>query len=86
MSVSGSDLDVLSSPARRGFAQALREIRQLLGGARAVELYGAAGSQGAALAFEPRWSWASLAPGSPAWVLGRKKDPWGTRARPRDLQ
>ena len=50
MSVSGSDLDVLSSPARRGFAQALREIRQLLGGARAVELYGAAGSLGAALA------------------------------------
>ena len=50
MSVSGSDLDVLSSPARRGFAQALREIRQLLAGARAVELYGAAGSLGAALA------------------------------------
>ena len=41
---------MLSSPARRGFAQALREIRQLLGGARAVELYGAAGSLGGALA------------------------------------
>jgi len=58
MSVSGSDLDVLSSPARRGFTQALREIRQLLGGARAVELYGAAGSLGAALA-------ANLVGGSP---------------------
>jgi transcription-repair coupling factor (superfamily II helicase) len=50
MSVSGPDLGVLTAPARRGFAQALREIRQLFEGARAVELYGAAGSLGAALA------------------------------------
>src|SRR5579871_708842 len=50
MSVSGPDLDRLTSPARRGFAQALREIREQLGRARAVELYGAAGSLGAALA------------------------------------
>jgi transcription-repair coupling factor (superfamily II helicase) len=50
MSVSGPDLDVLTDPARRGFAQALREIRQHLGAARAVELYGASGSLGAALA------------------------------------
>ena len=50
MSVSGPDLSVLIAPARRGFAQALREIRQLFEGARTVELYGAAGSLGAALA------------------------------------
>ncbi len=50
MSVSGPDLGMLSDPARRGFAQALREIRGNLGGARAVELYGASGSLGAALA------------------------------------
>ncbi len=50
MSVSGPDLDVLTDPARRGFAQALREIRGYLGAARAVELYGASGSLGAALA------------------------------------
>ncbi len=52
MSVSGADLGRLTPPARRGFAQALREIRTLLSGARAVELYGAAGSLGAALAAE----------------------------------
>src|SRR4051812_35855301 len=50
MSVSGLDLGMLTDPARRGFAQALREIRRCLGGARAVELYGASGSLGAALA------------------------------------
>ncbi len=50
MSVLGPDLDGLTAPARRGFAQALRELRGLLPGARAVELYGAAGSLGAALA------------------------------------
>ena len=50
MSVSGPDLGMLTDPARRGFAQALREIRGYLGGARAVELYGASGSLGAALA------------------------------------
>jgi transcription-repair coupling factor (superfamily II helicase) len=50
MSVSGPDLGMLTDPARRGFAQALREIRRYLGGARAVELYGASGSLGAALA------------------------------------
>jgi transcription-repair coupling factor (superfamily II helicase) len=48
MSLSG--LDLLTPPARRGFQQALREIQQLLTGTRAVELYGAAGSLGAALA------------------------------------
>jgi transcription-repair coupling factor (superfamily II helicase) len=50
MSVSGPDLGMLTDPARRGFAQALREIRGYLGRARAVELYGASGSLGAALA------------------------------------
>ena len=38
------------APERRGFEQALHEIRKLLGKARAVELYGAAGSLGAAIA------------------------------------
>jgi transcription-repair coupling factor (superfamily II helicase) len=52
MSVSGTDLGRLTPPARRGFAQALRELRALLTGAPAVELYGAAGSLGAALAAE----------------------------------
>ncbi|HEY4395276.1 MAG TPA: transcription-repair coupling factor, partial [Polyangia bacterium] len=52
MSVSGLDLGRLTPPARRGFAQALREIRTLLAGIPAVELYGAAGSLGAALAAE----------------------------------
>ncbi len=52
MSVSEADLGRLTPPARRGFAQALREIRTLLSGAAAVELYGAAGSLGAALAAE----------------------------------
>ncbi len=50
MSVVGPDLSALTAPARRGFAQALREIRTLFGGARAVELYGASGALGAALA------------------------------------
>ncbi len=50
MSVSGSDMGALLAPERRGFAQALHEIRELLGGARAVEVYGAAGSLGAAVA------------------------------------
>jgi len=38
------------APERRGFAQALHEIRRHLSGARTVELYGAAGSLGAAIA------------------------------------
>src|SRR5580692_1038164 len=50
MSVVGPDLGLLTAPARRGFAQALREIRTLFAGARAVELYGASGALGAALA------------------------------------
>jgi len=50
MSLSGSDMGALLAPERRGFAQALHEIRKLLRGARAVELYGAAGSLGAAMA------------------------------------
>src|SRR3954451_13384729 len=50
MSLSGPDLGMSTDPARRGFAQALREIRGYLGRARAVELYGASGSLGAALA------------------------------------
>jgi transcription-repair coupling factor (superfamily II helicase) len=50
MSVVGPDLGLLTAPARRGFAQAMREIRALFAGARAVELYGASGSLGAALA------------------------------------
>ena len=46
-----SDLGALLPPARRGFAQALHEIRALYArDARAVELYGAAGSLGAAVA------------------------------------
>jgi transcription-repair coupling factor (superfamily II helicase) len=44
-------LDLLTAPERRGAAQALRELdAALAGGARTVELYGAAGSLGAALA------------------------------------
>src|SRR5450432_2673652 len=50
MSVSGSDMGAQLAPERRGFEQALHEIRQLLRKARAVELYGAAGSLGAAIA------------------------------------
>jgi transcription-repair coupling factor (superfamily II helicase) len=50
MSASGSDMGALLAPERRGFAQALHEIRQLLTSARSVELYGAAGSLGAAMA------------------------------------
>jgi hypothetical protein len=50
MSLSGSDMGALLASERRGFAQALHEIRKLLRGARAVELYGAAGSLGAAMA------------------------------------
>jgi len=46
-----SDLGALLPPARRGFAQALHEVRALFArDARAVELYGAAGSLGAAVA------------------------------------
>jgi transcription-repair coupling factor (superfamily II helicase) len=45
-----SDLGALLPPARRGFAQALHEVRALFArDARAVELYGAAGSLGAAV-------------------------------------
>ena len=36
MSLSGPDLGMSTDPARRGFAQALREIRGYLGRARAV--------------------------------------------------
>jgi transcription-repair coupling factor (superfamily II helicase) len=50
MSVVGPDPSALTAPARRGFAQALREIRALFGSARVVELYGASGALGAALA------------------------------------
>src|SRR5579863_6218266 len=46
-----SSLDHLAAPERRGAVQALREIEgHLGGGARVVELYGAAGSLPAALA------------------------------------
>src|SRR4051812_4485992 len=44
------DVAGLTPPERRTAAQALREITRHLGGARAVEVYGAAGSLGAALA------------------------------------
>jgi transcription-repair coupling factor (superfamily II helicase) len=48
---STSSLDHLTAPERRGFAQALRELEEHLGGgARVVELHGAAGSLGAAVA------------------------------------
>src|SRR5665213_3384159 len=50
MSLSGSDMGAPLAPERRGFAQALHEIRRHLSGARTVELYGAAGSLGAAIA------------------------------------
>src|SRR5882724_12063556 len=44
-------LDHLAAPERRGGGQALRELEAHLGaGARAVEVYGAGGSLGAALA------------------------------------
>ena len=69
MSVSGPDLGRLTDPARRGFAQALREIRGYLGAARAVELYGASGSLGAALAanlVDDRVDGAGLAQRSPS--------------------
>jgi transcription-repair coupling factor (superfamily II helicase) len=46
----GSELGRLAAPDRRGFAQAVHEIRAALGGARAVELYGASGALGAAAA------------------------------------
>ena len=46
-----SELGALLPPARRGFAQALHDIRACYArDARAVELYGAAGSLGAAVA------------------------------------
>jgi transcription-repair coupling factor (superfamily II helicase) len=45
------DIDALTAPERRGAVQALREIASHLGaGENVVELYGAAGSLGAALA------------------------------------
>ena len=48
---SPSSLDHLTAPERRGAAQALRELTaHLAGGARVVELHGAGGSLGAALA------------------------------------
>jgi transcription-repair coupling factor (superfamily II helicase) len=46
----GSELGRLAAPEQRGFAQAVHEIRAALGAARAVELYGASGSLGAAVA------------------------------------
>jgi transcription-repair coupling factor (superfamily II helicase) len=49
MTLSGSDLDAVSTPATT-FARALAEIRAELARARAVELYGASGSLGAAVA------------------------------------
>jgi transcription-repair coupling factor (superfamily II helicase) len=52
MSLSGSDIGAPWAPPRLGFAQAVQEIRERLAGARSVELYGAAGSLGAALAAE----------------------------------
>jgi transcription-repair coupling factor (superfamily II helicase) len=45
----GSDLGALASPSRRGFVQALHEVRALLDRVQAVELYGANGSLGAAV-------------------------------------
>jgi transcription-repair coupling factor (superfamily II helicase) len=50
MSVSETDYGALTAPARRGFAQALREIQRLLAKGNAVELYGASGALGAAFA------------------------------------
>ena len=51
MTASRTSLDHLTAPERRGASQALREIEDHLGaGARVVEIYGAAGSLGAALA------------------------------------
>ena len=50
MSVSETDYGALAAPARRGFAQALREIQRLLAKGQSVELYGAAGALGAAFA------------------------------------
>jgi transcription-repair coupling factor (superfamily II helicase) len=51
MTASRTSLDHLTAPERRGATQALREIEDhLAGGARVVEVYGAAGSLGAALA------------------------------------
>src|SRR5262245_50320425 len=44
------DLATLIAPERRTAAEALRELEACLGRSRAVELYGAAGSLGAALA------------------------------------
>jgi transcription-repair coupling factor (superfamily II helicase) len=46
----GPELGRLTSPERRGFAQAVREIRAELARARGVELYGASASLGAAAA------------------------------------
>ncbi len=50
MSASGSNSLASSSSERRGLLEALHEIRRRLSGARSVELYGAAGSLGAAIA------------------------------------
>jgi transcription-repair coupling factor (superfamily II helicase) len=47
--MSAPDLASLVAPERRTAAEALRELEARLAGARAVELYGAAGSLGAAL-------------------------------------
>jgi transcription-repair coupling factor (superfamily II helicase) len=57
-----SDLGVLTAPSRRGFSQAVDEIRAHLERVRAVELYGASGSLGAAVA-------AALAAGAGAGPL-----------------
>ncbi len=76
MSVSG--LDLLTPPARRGFQQAVREIQNLLGAARAVELYGASGSLGAALT-------AKLVDGSASTLLYVVPDEETAEARAHDL-
>jgi transcription-repair coupling factor (superfamily II helicase) len=69
--------DPHTPPERRGAAKALREIEALLGGgARVVELYGAAGSLGAALA-------ARLAPAAPVVYLCADED--AAEARLHDL-
>src|SRR5438552_18911338 len=48
--MSSADLATLVAPERRTAAEALRQLEAHLRAARAVELYGAAGSLGAALA------------------------------------
>ncbi|MFL5306640.1 MAG: transcription-repair coupling factor [Polyangia bacterium] len=77
MSVSETDYGALAAPARRGFAQALREIQRLLSKGQSVELYGAAGALGAAFA-------AKLA--GPQTLLYVVADEETAEARAHDLQ